>query len=1054
MSSSTPAATDDEPVEMSVFNVTGEQDEGYTALNTTSGSRVRTPLKDVAAAISPFTSDFLDDLGASTIDDIMAYAGNAETDADDSTNGFQDVSSRGPGVADERFRLRGLPMSRVVDYFPYPASINLYNIDHAEIASGPNSILYGFGAQGGIVNLVSKRPNPNRNHLKIRDTIGTWTSPAVSGIPYQSLWLDYNLVLIRRTLAFRLMGLWQDGGGGSWRSNMFMHDRRINPAIYIKPFKNTIINARYETGRIKQSTSYSWNVSDQLSAWLALDPADRVMQGFGSAYALPSIDINGNLIAPTTQNTYNSGGNRPHLTYINNPGATDALYDLRQTYRSTNMFAGNPNNYRLSSDVNSYYNNPVGPGGLRDLKFDYFSVNIEQRIGSNLNLELAYTHGSSNASAHSPQGNDAGLRGDPNSLISASFNVTNNSNTLNLMPNPFAGGIYVEDYWWLKTNRARNDVARLTADYGFNFRKAGRHRLIGFYEHSEYEQYSNTLHEVLIDENQNLFVAYSADPVANVSSSNPTTDTSNDLYRRNYVTLGDYSTYYPGDWRDPVTPGFFNGHTWRTGYATFGQKPKSHYTRSGDSAMLVLQSYWLRNKLVTTLGARLDWVSYNIENTSQVTDPADPRIRNRSLVIGEYDLDGTYKKQLAYRPLTWSGGIVYHLTDRFSLFYNHATNRALPGAGGTTVLPDGNPPPLTEGRTDDFGVLIDPLDTGKLTIRLTYFDTSMRHNASINPVSGDSIDSNTLGSTNLQNINSALKAAYGIALADPIADAQVVLPGFSAPLPNYTSGMFDTRSSGYELVITANFTKNFTLRIAGSYNQRDKQNILNEIITYYNKNIPAFFDLVDNAPGQTANRDKTVSLVTDTGAPWTGNLYDFVRAQLYQPGTLAGQYGSNQSDTSVRQGIYEQLFQQSGALGARPWQFNAFARYQIRRGALKGFAFSGGVRYQSQNYMPNPKDVQQALDTIPTDGTLGLDSGMFNGNRGMMRGNSLLFWDAMARYRLKILGGRTTLTLQLDVRNLFNQGVITGGRLSADSRLTRVYLSTPRTLRLSATLDF
>src|SRR5688572_4339468 len=73
---STPPA--EEPVTMSPFQVRGEDDTGYRATNTLDGSRLNTPLRDTPGAISVFTKDFMDDLGATDLAQLIRYDVNAE----------------------------------------------------------------------------------------------------------------------------------------------------------------------------------------------------------------------------------------------------------------------------------------------------------------------------------------------------------------------------------------------------------------------------------------------------------------------------------------------------------------------------------------------------------------------------------------------------------------------------------------------------------------------------------------------------------------------------------------------------------------------------------------------------------------------------------------------------------------------------------------------------------------------------------------------------------------------------------------------------------------
>ena len=1015
-----------EVIQMSAFNVAGERDTGYAGGNTVSGSRVKTDLKDIAASIDPFTEEFLNDIGATTIDDIMTYAGNAESEYED-TQGFNNLASRGATSGDDRFRLRGMPMTRTVDFFTYPVATDIYNSSRAEISSGANAILAGLGQAGGIINVATKRADAQRNRLRVKGTIGTWTSPAVSGIPYRRAELDYNIVLMPKILGLRLMGLYEEGTKDSWRKYMTGRDKRINPVIYIKPFQNTTINARYETGRIRQSTSYNWNVGDRITGWLALPEDERVMAGFGSAYALPKIDINGTIINPTPSQV----GNSLTPVFVNN---NNTMYDARQTYYTGFGYVPGPNEnanqYRLPASLSSYYYNPVGPSGYRDQKFDNATISIEQRIGP-VDLELAFHHDSLNAIAHAPSANggyannnnDAMLRGDPNAYISAGF-AANPQNTGVVQANPFAGGMYLEDNWSLKTTTQRNNDIRLTANYTLNLKNFGAHRLVGFLERWQQDITTSNGNEVLIDENQNLLGG-------------------TDLVRRQYVTPGDFSTYYDGDWRTPITDVEINGHLYHNGYV--GDSTLSHSTRIVNSAMAVLQSFWLKGALVTTLGIRLDAVTRRLENISPVTDPNDPRILNKTLTVGEYALDGTYRHLPNLSPHTYSAGAVYHLPilkDRVSLFANYSTNRGLPANDTATVLPDGLQAPVTQGRSIDYGVMLDPLGNGKIFIRATRFDSKSYYNLTQNTGGTGT----TIGNINMLNIYAALNTVF---------------PGQFTNPPYYTAGLSNTVSSGYEITLTANPTKNFTLRASFSYSDRMKEGNLQEIVDFYNANIPVWMKLAD--PAQNGGIDHPLTFNTPTGT-WSGSLYDFIWQNLYStnapPATFASTaalVGTNNAGAmGIRPYLDQALYNNSGPLASRPYKFNIRANYKFDKNTfLRGFAIGGGLRYSSPNYTIDPFSPYVAnLGDAPADNTIGLDPNAYSNTKAVIKGNTLLFWDGVLSYKCKLFSGRTTMTLQLNVNNIFNQCVITMGRTTVNGVWTRVYLNAPRTYRLSATFDF
>jgi hypothetical protein len=103
--SATPTSSD--PVQLTPFEVSVGQDKGYVGQDTLAGSRLRTNLKDLAAAISPMTAEFLSDIAATNIIEATEYGVGTRVDTDD-------ARSAGP-VADgyndsiRSIRVRGLP---------------------------------------------------------------------------------------------------------------------------------------------------------------------------------------------------------------------------------------------------------------------------------------------------------------------------------------------------------------------------------------------------------------------------------------------------------------------------------------------------------------------------------------------------------------------------------------------------------------------------------------------------------------------------------------------------------------------------------------------------------------------------------------------------------------------------------------------------------------------------------------------------------------------------------------------------------------------------------
>ena len=149
----TTANTSQEPVvELSPFTVNTSKDVGYHAENTLAGSRLNARLRDTAGSVSVFTKEFLDDLAITDISQLLDYTVNSEMD----TNAWQAGSGQNPSITGEnllnRTLIRGLAASQGMDYFTNITNGDPYRVGRFEDTRGPNSILFGVGAPGGLLN--------------------------------------------------------------------------------------------------------------------------------------------------------------------------------------------------------------------------------------------------------------------------------------------------------------------------------------------------------------------------------------------------------------------------------------------------------------------------------------------------------------------------------------------------------------------------------------------------------------------------------------------------------------------------------------------------------------------------------------------------------------------------------------------------------------------------------------------------------------------------------------------------------------------------------------
>ncbi len=186
-----PAKTPGDVITLSAFSVTTTSDRGYRAGNSVSATRVDTPIKDLPFSISAFTEQFIEDIGALELLDVVSYAPGVTSGAKEFTQGNNRYSIRGfdGDVTPQR---NGFVGARYVDSG---------NISRVEVVKGPASLLYGQITPGGTVNYITKRPT-EKTFVRVKQQVGTddfWRTD-----------LDVNQSVADGKLGLRLVGAYEN----------------------------------------------------------------------------------------------------------------------------------------------------------------------------------------------------------------------------------------------------------------------------------------------------------------------------------------------------------------------------------------------------------------------------------------------------------------------------------------------------------------------------------------------------------------------------------------------------------------------------------------------------------------------------------------------------------------------------------------------------------------------------------------------------------------------------------------------------------------------------
>ncbi|HEY4989372.1 MAG TPA: TonB-dependent receptor plug domain-containing protein, partial [Opitutaceae bacterium] len=263
------------PIVLSPFEVDSTQDTGYRARNTLAGSRVSTDLKDLAGPITVVTKDFMDDIGAVNINDILTYEVGAEGTHDFSSNTPQLGRTSDNGAQDPNAATRGrglAPFDITRDYFysltlggfsgfsQQSVGFDTYNLDNITIVRGADSILAGLGSPAGIINYAPQLALLNRNTTELSYRFGSYGDKRGT--------LNTNIVAIPGVLAFRLAGVWSDEGFQQKPSSD--KDERYYLAATWKPFSKTTVRASYENVLVKEHLPNTFTPEDDITQWIQI----------------------------------------------------------------------------------------------------------------------------------------------------------------------------------------------------------------------------------------------------------------------------------------------------------------------------------------------------------------------------------------------------------------------------------------------------------------------------------------------------------------------------------------------------------------------------------------------------------------------------------------------------------------------------------------------------------------------------------------------------------------------------------------------------------------
>ncbi len=161
---STANAPNDEVVMLSPFEVQADSDTSYGALQSNALTAFSVDLQKMPATAQVFTQTFMDDIAATSIEDMLVqYSGTVGYNPNNAGAALDMTGDRNGG---QGLGIRGLQASGIKrDGFigmknsarTATGNTDNFSVERVELIEGPQSLLYGAVGGGGVINSVSKR---------------------------------------------------------------------------------------------------------------------------------------------------------------------------------------------------------------------------------------------------------------------------------------------------------------------------------------------------------------------------------------------------------------------------------------------------------------------------------------------------------------------------------------------------------------------------------------------------------------------------------------------------------------------------------------------------------------------------------------------------------------------------------------------------------------------------------------------------------------------------------------------------------------------------------
>jgi iron complex outermembrane receptor protein len=672
----------DKAVVLNPFLVSTKGDVGYLAQNSLAGSRLNSNLGDIAAPTSAFTQEFLNDTAVTSVDELSLFMPSTQIVYPASINLF--IANDGATS-----NTRGLPASiNTVNFFATPLRLDTYNVERADQARGPNSILFGLGSPGGVVNVTTNRAVIGRNFGSVTGQDRSYDSVRTA--------LDDNIAVVPDKVSVRLDAV--KDNRNTYRDHEYDNQDRIYGTVQWRVNRSTEVSVEYEHGIVNKSIEQPSTAQDGITPWIAAGSKLSAIANPAAAVkvltAAPYLSVD-----PATGQATNIAGETVSVP-LTVSGTQAYLTDFHLLPKAAALYAGVAFPYQTN--------------------YTHYTAFIDHEFGSDFSVELAANDRTDNHNAWVGRGYTL-LQVDTDPVLPGGA------------INPHAGQPFISGFPGTAYSDNKAETIRLSAafkhDYG----------IFGAYEFAVLGERELTTAD---QGQQELFL--NTNPYNLAAPDN----TNNLVHWRSYLNLsGPTPAIGAGDWRKTDLTHLVD----QTGVVRTANwliaAPGSGASRTArNSEEAVLQGHWLKNHLVAVFGYRkdnlLDWESTTTRTAPyggfttgalQVRAPA-----GRPVVTNAYN-----NTESGVLRLTNWFGLTYNRAENSSLPIGNFIVSDIP--------PNSVHPPGPKGKSQDVGFKVELGHRLSLTAEVYQTSATNNTTALVNgPESGFNTIWTALGAANLK----------------------------------------------------------------------------------------------------------------------------------------------------------------------------------------------------------------------------------------------------------------------------------------------------------------